>query len=240
MVTIPSLQDPTLEEMRRVTVEQDAKQPRRTYLGASEIGNPCARAVWYNFQQAPRKERRAELIWAAEDGHATELVIAKRLRMIKGIELWTHKEDGSQWGYSILEGKQKGHCDGIIRGLLQAPKTVHVWENKAKNEKGFADFQKKKATFGEKRVLREWSEQYFAQAQILMHYMEMTRHYTTVALAGGRDIDSCRTEYDKEYALALIDKAQKIIEAKEPPKKISEKSEFWLCRWCDFEGICHK
>jgi len=60
-----------------------------------------------------------------------------------------------------------------------------------------------------------------------------------VALAGGREYDSCRTEYEPEKAEWAIDRAAKIIAAKEPPPRINEKPDFWLCRFCNYKGECH-
>jgi len=101
-----------------------------------------------------------------EDGHRTEELTAARLRLVPGIELWTHDENGQQFGFSIFNGEFQGHCDGVIRGLIQAPKSNHVWECKASNERKYVGFQSAKAKFGEKLALKNWNETYFVQAQL--------------------------------------------------------------------------
>ena len=48
-----------------------------------------------------------------------------------------------------------------------------------------------------------------------------------------------RIEYRPEVAQALIDKANAIIRAVEPPEGISTDSTYYECRFCDYHAICH-
>lgn len=240
MITPPFSTDPTLEALRQKLREIEANQEKRSYLGASGVGHSCERHCWYYYHKPElRKPLDDKAHLAVNDGHRTEDVMANYLRMVDGVELVTHSDDGKQISFIDLGGQFRGHIDGMIRGLHQAPKTVHVWECKATNQKKFEEFRKLKDKHGEKDALRQWNPVYYAQAQIYMHYMECSRHYTTVCLAGLRDFDSCRTEYDKGYAEMLIQKAKRIIEAPEPLSRVSEKADFYLCRWCDFNEVCH-
>jgi len=240
MVTIPQYKDPTLEAMKRICVEQGNKQTPRNYLGASLIGNPCSRQIWYAYKAYPKKPFEAETLWNFEDGHRTEDLIAARLRLLPNIELWTHDEQGKQFGFEYLGGKFKGHIDGVIRGLIQAPKALHIWENKCSAEKKYNEFQNAKVKYGEKNALKHWNENYFIQAQLYMRFFNIDRHYMTVAKAGGRDVDSCRTEYQPEIAEKAIDKADKIINAQSEPQRISENADYFVCRFCDYAEICRK
>jgi hypothetical protein len=239
MVNIPEQDDPTLLAMKQAAKVDGNKQKKRNYLGASLIGNPCSRQIWYQYMGYQQEPFEAETLWNFEDGHRIEDITAMRLRRVHGITLYTHDDSGNQYGFSDFDGKFKGHCDGVIVGLLQAPKTAHVWENKCSAEKKFNEFVSVKAKFGEKLTLKNWNENYYAQAQLYMHYLKLDRHYTTVAKAGGRDYASCRTEYDPEYAEQIRDKAFKIINSKEPPPKINENPDFYICKFCSFREICH-
>lgn len=238
MVKLPEPIDPTLEAMKAECSKY--MEPRRNYIGASYIGRECARQIWYEYNGYPKEPYSVYSLWNFEDGHRTEDLTAFRLRLVSGIELWTHDESGKQYGFSDFNGKFGGHIDGVIIGLKQAPATPHIWENKCCGQKKFDVFQNVKNKYSEKQTLEKWDYTYFVQAQIYMHYFKLKRHYTTVALAGGRDYDSCRTEYQKEVALKYIDRAKKIIEATDPPPKINEKEDFYLCRMCEFRKICHE
>ncbi len=229
--------DPTLEAMHRAVERAEAGKPPRTYLGASSIGHPCERSLWYGLNGAKAKPMSASGIYATSDGHRVEDVIADRLRMVEGVELWTVDEHGKQFGFS--DGNFSGHCDGVILGLIQAPKTPHVWEHKAVNEKKFTEFGKLRLKHGEKNTLREWDWQYFVQAQIYMHYFGLTRHYITVSTPGGRQITSARTEYNKDIAEAHVAKAHRILSLKEPPARAWDNPSYYRCQWCRFHEVCY-
>jgi CRISPR/Cas system-associated exonuclease Cas4 (RecB family) len=240
MVSLPNMNtDPTLEAMHRAAEARKAEEPQRDYLGASMIGDPCERKVWYTFNGYPRKPIEAKGVYAIEDGYRSEDLVAARLRMVEGIELWTHDENGKQFGFMSEDGKRGGHIDGVILGLLQAPQTPHLWENKAVNEKKFNDLKKLIDSVGEKNALEQWDEIYFVQAQIYMHEFKLDRHYLTVCTPGARDITSCRTEYQPKKYTAIDAKTKRVMNAKTPPVRISEDRAFFRCKWCDFQEVCH-
>ncbi len=238
MVKIPEKHDPTIEAMF-AAIEAAQSDEKRDYLGCSAIGDPCPRKLWYEYQKYDKPDFDAQTLMRFEDGHRTEDLTADRLRMIKELQLWTHDDDGNQYGFTDFDGRLRGHCDGVILGLKQAPNKLHVWECKSCDYKKFNEFCNVKARFGEKATLKNWNQQYFVQAQLYMHYLEIDRHYTTVALGGGRAYNTCRTEYEPEVALYYRERARKIIEASEPPPRISDKPDYYICKWCPFADICH-
>lgn len=235
MAIIPTLGDPTLDAIRRIYEQRP--NDKRDYIGASSIGDPCARKLWYRFKGYHAKPFDSATQFRFEDGHRTEELMIARLRMVEGVKIWNRQEDGNQIGFSLFDGKFKGHVDGIIKGLWQSPKTPHVLEIKCTED--LNKFRKVKHEKGDKNALKNWSETYFVQAQVYMQAFELTRHYTVVASAGGRDFDSCRTEYEAETAQRYKDRAFEIIKAEKEPQKISDKPDFYLCRWCEFGEICH-
>jgi hypothetical protein len=232
-------QDPTLLAMHKAVEQREAAKPPRNYLGASSIGDSCERKLWYGVQGTQREPIKWQGLYAIEDGHRTEDLIAERLRLVPGIELWTHREDGSQFGFEDFGERFRGHIDGVIRGLLQAPKTPHIWENKSVNEAKFKKFQKAAAEKGEKNALKAWDLIYYAQAVVYMSYFDLTRHYLTVTTPGGRDIASCRTEANPTYAEALREKGKGILNATEPSARVSENPSWWECKFCPFWETCH-
>ena len=239
MAIIPQYGDPTLQAMYKHIEETQHKNEKRDYLGASLIGNECARQIWYQYNGYEQEPFSAETLMNFEDGHRTEDLTAERLRMVEGVDLVTHGDDGKQLGFKALGGKFKGHYDGIITGILQAPKTKHIWEAKASGEKKWNEFTKLKNTVDDKKILQNWNTNYYVQANLYMHYEQIDRHYLTLSYAGGRKYQSCRTEYDPAVAARAIDRADKIINATQAPPRLSEKPDFWICRWCNFKDECH-
>ena len=231
--------DLTLERMYRA-IEDNHVPDKRDYLGASIIGHDCARYIYYSYNHYPREPFNARTLMTFESGHRSEDLAAERLRLIPGIQLITHDPEGNQYGFSDFDGKFKGHYDGGIKGLSEAPKSWHIWEHKEVNEKGFKEFFKLRNQHGYKDVLKHWKPLYYAQAQIYMHYeKKINRHFTTVSTMGGRDYYSCRTNYNKQEAQEYVRKAKTIIDATKPPPRISDKPDFFKCRFCDFKEICH-
>lgn len=238
MAKLPTPEDPTIAAVKAaMELAQDTRP--RSHLGASAIGHPCSRKLWYGFHWVAPMTFYADTLTRFDDGHRSEDIVAERLRMVHEIELLTHTEDGNQYRFTDLGGHFAGSADGLVRGLLQAPKTPHVWEHKCVNEKKFAKLDKLKIEKGEKSALAHWDEVYFAQAQVYMHYFKMTRHYLTCATPGSRDLTSCRTDYDRSIAESLVQKAQAVIASDAPPTKLSEKPDYYLCKWCDFKEQCH-
>jgi CRISPR/Cas system-associated exonuclease Cas4 (RecB family) len=238
MVAIPAFTCPTIDKVKQAAV-YNQKRERRDYLGASLIGHPCARHIWYEYKGFPRDPFEAATLWNFEDGHRTEALVIERLKATDGLEVWDVDAAGKQFGFTALDGKFKGHMDGVVRGLVQAPKTPHVLEVKACGQKKYDEFAKLRQEWGDKATLERWNEGYYAQAQIYMHYFKLDRHYLVCALAGGRDMQACRTEYNPEYAARLIDKAEAILQSLGEPARVSDKSDYFICRWCPFAEVCH-
>ncbi len=242
MAVLPSKTDPTLAAMAAEMEAQAKAELPRAYLGGSSIGDPCERKLWYRFRWAGKEHFGANTLANFEDGHASEAIMANRLRLVPGVQLVTHGDDGNQIGWKDLGGHFGMNCDGHILGVLQSPKTWHVWEHKATNPDKFKKLEKLKADYGEKAALKKWDGTYYAQAQVYMYYAGLTRHYLTCCTAGSREWTSVRTEADSGEAEDLIRKAERIIcsDAAEQLNRVSSDPAYYLCRWCSFSGICHR
>lgn len=233
--------DPTLEAIATAVENINKSERARPYLGMSAIGMDCERFLWLNFRWCGPAGGGfdATALCNFADGHASEDVFAERLRMVPGVELYTaDPSTGQQFGFSDLGGHFRGHIDGAIRGLLQAPKAWHVWEHKASAKVGA--LTKAKADKGEKQALAAWSATYHAQGVLYMHYGQMDRHYLTCSSPGGRmPWASVRTNADPAEAARLIGKGERIITAAEPLARLSEDPAHWKCKGCPMAPQCH-
>lgn len=241
MVALNHSIDPTLAALDDLHSQAfSGDQPRR-YLGASAVGHECSRRLWYGFRWALSRAITASGYRAIQDGHRGEAVMIDWLRSIPGIQLWTEdpEQPGKQISFEALAGHFRGNIDGVIQGLLQAPKTPHVWEMKVCNEAKWNKLNKLICEKGEKAALAEWDAVYFAQAQIYMDQLNLTRHYLTVGTPGNRAVTSCRTDYQPKFAKAILKKAETIITADRPPLKISENATWYICKFCDYHSLCH-
>lgn len=232
--------DPTLEAADKALEDEENSKPSRTYLGMSSIGRPCERELWYSFRWTQPAFFNAETHRRFIDGHMGEDLQATRLRKVKGVTLKTiDPRTGQQFGFVDLGGHFRGHLDGDITGLLQAPKTPHIWEHKQVSESKFTKLVSLKEKHGEKNALAKWDETYYAQAVMYMYYGDRDRHYLTVSTPGGRITTSCRTDRNNDAALRFREKAKKIIFSVEPPARINDNPSWYQCKMCSYNEQCH-
>lgn len=238
MVALPERTYPTLEAMDAAMEEQ--ARPSKGSLSCGTVGEECWRRLWYQKRWVRVEYFNAETLRKFEDGHLQESVAAERLRKIPGIELWTEDETGEQFRCEFLGGHVIGYVDGVIRGIREAPKTVHIWEHKSVAQKQFNKLKKLLDTIDEKEVLKEWNLKYYAQGILYMEAFDITRHFMTVSTPGGRDYLSLRTNASKKTAKAYLKKAESIIFSDTAPARISNNPDSWQCRFCNYQEICQK
>lgn len=236
MVKIVGTMDPTLQAADAALVRA-SKQRKPNSLGASWIADECERRIFLKFRHAKMEAFEPVTLKRFEDGHRTEDLVIARLKAVEGLE-WHDKNPETNWqyGFSDFGGHFKGFYDGVVLGLLQAPRTWHIGEVKASEK--WDGLDKAKAKLGEKNALAEWNYGYYIQAQLYMHYEGVTRHYMVAASPGGRFWTSARTDADSVVALRYRAKAERIIFTDEAPERIGDATD-WRCRWCHLAGICH-
>ena len=227
-----------LSRLDEVIEENGNNEPPRDYLGASAVGDVCSRRQWYKLQ-GHQEQFKARTLRLFQDGHDTEAKILSWLHRVPEFEVYDHN-DGEQYGFSDLGGRYKGHYDGIIRGIPEAPKTWHILEVKTTAEKHFRAVERLIEKHGEKAALEAWRPEYYAQAMTYCWYEKLTRHITIISTPGGRDLLTIRTNSNHIFAKSLRDKAQRILEATQPPVRISDRSDWYQCKMCSFNKMCHE
>jgi len=234
--------DPTLEAADAALEEFENAKPPRGYLGASSIGDECWRKLWFDFRKVAARNFDAETLKRFEDGHIGEELMAARLQRVPGLVLEVRDPNtGEQFALEDVGGHFRGHADGKILGLLQAPKTRHVWEHKQVADRRLKEVEKAIKEHGEKKALKAWSPTYYGQAQVYMKAFKLKRHYMTISTPGGRKTISLRTDYHAEDAKALIKKAETIINEPTPEglPRIAQDETFYKCRMCDYNAVCY-
>ena len=241
MVKLKSFDDPTLKAADEALEERENSSTPRGWLGFSSAGD-CERKQDYRFSFADAEKFNAKTLKNFADGHRTEDLVIERLRLVSGVTVISHDPDTNrQIEVEDFNGHFRGHLDGEVLGLQQAPKTWHVLEVKCVGEANFRKFQKIKSAHGEKNTLKEWNEVYYAQHQLYMLYRGHKRGYLIVASAGGRDWDAVRTNLDKEAATFYARRAQRIIENRDLlPPRVSDNPSVPPCVWCEYKAICHE
>lgn len=229
MVAIPKAMNTTSDAIVRWWDKQ-TDEPR-PHLGASEIGKPCSRALWYSFRWATAKKFDGRMLRLFNRGHREEPQFLQELRGI-GAEVYDRDPDTKQQHrFSAVNGHFGGSCDAIGHGLPEAPKTWAIIEFKTHGDKSFTALVAKK--------VKEAKPEHYAQMQVYMGLAELER---ALYLAVNKNTDELYSEwvhFDKTEFMNLLAKAQTIINADEPPQRLSEDPAWYQCKMCDHHAICH-
>ena len=197
----------------------------RNYLGASQIGHECARYLWYGFRWCFQDTITPRVARLFQRGHREEIFINETLQSI-GIKTW-----GDQTEVEFAYGHAKGHCDGMCSGVIEAPKTVHLLEDKTMSEKYFKDVRK--------NGVQVSKPIYYVQCQLYMKFLKLTR---TLFVVVNKNDDSMYIErlcYDEDFADKWEFVAENIVLSEHPPEKRFSKS-WYACKWCSAKEVCHE
>ncbi len=209
MAELPQTVPPTVAKLF-AHLEQTQDTSRRTYLGASVLGDECERRLWDNFRWLfPAEIFDGQKLSIFETGHRWE---ARLVEMMKAAGFDLHDVDpetGDQFAVRFAGGHGGGHLDGEATNVPEAPKTVHVVEFKTHKDKSFKDLLKK--------AVRESKPTHHAQMQTYMGLRHRTR---ALYLAVNKNDDTLyaeRVDFDPVEFARLMLKAERIVTSDRRP-----------------------
>jgi hypothetical protein len=230
MVALPEQSSPTRDAIY-AAYEAQRGDGFRAHLGASIIGKPCARALWYDFRWTTHVRYEGRILRLFETGQREEDRLARNLRDTGATVLEVDPETGRQFSVQAHGGHFGGSLDGVAIGILEAPKTWHVVEFKTHGVKSFRDLCAK--------GVEASKPQHTAQMQVYMHLTEITR---AIYIAVCKDTDALyveRIRFDADAGARHLAKAKRVIFADRPLSRISEDPAWFECRFCDHHDLCH-
>jgi hypothetical protein len=243
----PSMADRLNALVDAALIAEREATPPRTYLGASRLGHACERALQFEFAGAPKDEGAdfgGQTLRIFEIGHQLEDLAIRWLRTA-GIDLYTRKgnrPDGEQFGFSVADGRIRGHVDGIIADAPAALglRTPALWECKTMNAKNWRACVKDGVTVS-KPV-------YAAQIAIYQAYMEPSVPGISAAPALFTAINKDTAElhhelvpFDAALAQRMSDRAVRILQATDAGDllpRIAASRDFFECRFCSHAERC--
>jgi hypothetical protein len=212
------------------------QEGKRHYLGASAIGEPCARRLQFEYLGAKKDEGtgftpRTRRIF--HRGHKGEEWMAEWIRAA-GFELKTEKA-GKQFGFEDCDGRFKGHIDGVILSGPVGFKLPALWENKVLGSKGHASLVK--------HGLAKAYPNYAAQVAVYQAYMQLAENPAifTALNADTMEIHVELVPFNASLAQEQIDKAARILSAidhYETLPRAAEDQDSFTCKFCPFKGVC--
>ena len=212
--------------------QQNEKQTGgRPHLGASIIGKDCDRAIWFDFHWVTEGNFSGRILRLFETGHMAEPRFVKNLRSVGVSVDEVDPNTGKQFSITDHGGHFQGSLDGLAIGLHENPDEWHVVEFKTHGHKSFAKLVSEGVI--------ESKPQHYAQMQIYMHYFKVQNAYYMAVCKDSDDLYGEIVPYNEQYAEVMIKKAKRIIDAAQPPEKISQNPSWFVCKFCDHWDVCH-
>lgn len=215
---------------------KDANESRDgVTIPVSALAEECQRKQFYDFRWvSPQEDLDGRTLRIFETGNVEEDRMVENLRMI-GCEVWDVDPDtGRQFVVKACGGHVKGKLDAEVLGLPEAPKTIHVAEIKSHNAKSFAKLLKE--------GVKAAKPLHFGQLQTYMYLRGRDRGMYLSVCKDTDELYAERLELDVEYVIRLLARAQRTIDASEPPPKLHEDPEHkmaFACGWCRHKPVCH-
>ena len=206
----------------------------RPYLGLSVIGHPCVRYLWLNFRWFSYDLQEGRMLRLFRRGHREEETVVSDLQDIGMIlEYVLDTQLDLDFGCHV-----KGHPDGLIlSGVQEAPKAMHSLEIKSHNRDSFNELVKEGV---EKAKPMHYAQM---QGEMLGTSMKLGRKVDrALYVAVCKDDDRMYTErvhLDRQYAESLIRRGQELAVSDYIPAPISQRPDWYQCRFCRFHDFCH-
>jgi len=199
----------------------------REHLGASQIGRPCDREIWYGFRWAKSQQFDGRMQRLFDRGKREEGVVIGDL-IAAGMEIESEitNPDGKQTSFSDL-----GHFGGSVDAIGFIGKNKFLIEIKTANDKSWTHLHK--------NGVAKSKQIHYCQMQVYMGELDLTKGLY-VSVNKNTDhihcewINFCRDDY-----IALRQRAREIIYSTYPPDRLSNNPAHYQCKLCSYYDICH-
>lgn len=196
----------------------------RGYAGISGAGEECLRKRQFEHYFVAKGEYDARTARIFQIGHLFEPIFYAEAKEL-GYKIY-----GDQTDLSLLGGKLLGHCDGVIEGVVEAPKTPHILELKTLNDKSWKDTAKK--------GVKASKPIYYSQMQLYMEAFKLTRALFVAINKNDCSYHMERVNKDNHFIEEVLNKTVDVFESEFLLQRISEKRGFYKCGWCTYNDIC--
>ena len=237
-----NLENSTDREMLEELIENDINEfcvklyddgEHRNHLGASIIGDPCSRQLWYTFRWCQRQTFDGRMHRLFNVGNEAE---PRFIKYLEGIGFKVQRfENGKQFRMSGVNG----HYGGSIDARLQAPARYNLSEDliflgEFKTNNTGAGFTKV-----EKEGVAKAKPRHYAQACQYGYKLQLKYCIYLIENKNDSTITVKVFPLDWNYGQLLEKKAEDIINSAFPPARISENKAYHECQYCDYQDICH-
>jgi hypothetical protein len=208
---------------------------QRAHLGASIIGEKCARKLWYSFRWFHKEQFSAKMYRLFNRGHKEEDRLIEWIRSIAASVLSHDQNTGKQFRISGVNS----HYGGSLDSIIHLPPSYQIdipflGEFKTHNESSFKLLVKNGVILSKPK--------HFAQ-MCAYGSSEIYNFDYGIYFAINKNTDDLYVEVvelDHNFGKKLLQKASDIILAETAPGRISASPAYSECTYCAMQGICHK
>jgi len=222
--------------------------PFRAHLGASVIGDYCARKLWYGFRWTTAAAHSDRLLRLFNRGHLEEPRFVAMLAAA-GIKVYQYKAPGEQFKIALHGGHFGGSLDGVAEAIAEVDGPV-LLEFKTHSKDSFAKLAGRNwLDYARDPDSNAWQcEGEGVRNSKFTHYVQMQMYMAAYQLQHGlylavcKDDDSLYGEIvpaDAAISGAFANRAREIIFAQEPPARIKNDPSWWQCKFCDKAPVCY-
>lgn len=228
---------PTVELHTVTAIYEGYLKDRENYdsvgLSVSLIGHECDRNLWMTLRWAsPPEPMTGQKLRRFATGNIEETRLLDDLERA-GFEVQRFVDDTEKKQFKVfgIGGHVRGMLDGKVKGLPEAPTTVHVVECKSHNDRSFKDLIK--------NGLQESKPNHYAQCQLYMHFENIPRALYLAVNKNSDELFAERVRYDFTYCLELLVRIEHIIGEAKAPGKIADDASKYPCIMCNHKSVCH-
>lgn len=220
--------------------------PFRSHLGASLIGEDCARKLWYDFHWTTKPKHSDRLLRLFNRGHLEEPRFVAMLEAA-GIKVYQYESPGKQFKIALFGEHFGGSLDGVAESIPDVIGPV-LCEFKTHSYDSFVKLAGKNWNdYVRDPDANPWQGEGVRSAHF-KHYVQMQEYMAAYQLQYGlylavcKDDDSLYGEIvpaDAAISGAFANRAREIIFATEPPARIKNDPTWWQCKFCDKAPVCY-
>ena len=211
---------------------EDRRKPPK-YIKPSTIGAECGRAPQLDFYWAsPVEAKPGRIIRLFGTGNRIETELVGDLKRI-GWEVIDKDPNDARKQISLTA--LKGHLFGYVDGIGRDREVSGEWcilEMKSHKAESFRKVVK--------RGVAAVKIEHYAQLQLYLHEFKLK---LGLYVAKNKDSDEIHTEwipYDESYCTRLLEKGMVYVDKQTLLPKISQKADYFICRFCPHQGVCHE
>jgi CRISPR/Cas system-associated exonuclease Cas4 (RecB family) len=178
----------------------------------------CARAVFFKFKNAPRREIEANILRLFDHGDHIHQLIMKPLLSIREVHVVA----------SEVNIPPQELISGRADAIVSDGKNLYVVDIKSMNSMIFRNLEAPK-------------EENIDQIQLYLHYFKIPKGILLYVNKDNQNLKEFTIEYDRKRTLNLLkalNETKKKIDSNIIPDRLPDYPQNWQCQYCQFKEVC--